>query len=625
MRSLQRSLPAFLFASVTLVVLISLLGGERLAAEGSMADAVDQPLILSSQKPRLQDFLPGGTAGFTVSITNTGTVELQNINVTGAVTADCNRADLGTLAPGQSTSYICSTSGSGPVNASFLNELQVNGTAGSTTVNHRSNAYVKVLNPDLRISKTPRFQSVGMGGTAFYNISVLNTSDFDMVLEQIDDVLYDECDRDPSFTVVLPQGELLKVDCFASNIQAATASEITVVARNAENNELLSATDIAWIDLLSLEATLLPEPASIPEPGGLVTYTVEIVNNGSSVVTLTELGTEKFGDLFDPDNTLIESSANSCLSGAPVTVPPNGGGFSCSYVVSVHGQPSQFGDVLTAAGVDANSEEVTATANATVTITNTPASMQLTLGASPSFINPPSGDVTFSVQVKNTSSADALTITLIEDQFLGNLNGKGTCKSPIEEILPGFSYQCQFTAKVSGAVGDQKSRAIMVRAVDDDPTPETHELSDVVTVNVIANPERRIFMPSVTDDNDPVIEPNNSCVNAHNMIVNRQYFVTPPARYPADQDYFAFTLSQGSRVSIDLKNFVPRKGQLVVRYDNPGEPLPNCKEVQKRKPDLALNNTMDLGFMPAGRYFIQVINDGPSNITEKYELIVHVD
>ena len=628
MRSLQRSLIAFLFVSSALALLIGLLGSARLAADSSAPDAVGQPLILSSQKPRLQDFFPGGTATFTVSITNTGTVELQGINVTGATTADCNRTDLGSLGPGQSTSYTCQTSGSGGVTESFLNELQANGTAGATTVSHRSNAYVKVLNPDLRITKSPQFQTVDKGGMAAYSILVYNTSDFIMTLEEIDDALNNECDRDPTTTVTLSQGEPLKINCFPANIQEAMASEITVVARNAENNELYTATDIAWIDVVSLAASLTPNPVTIPEPGGLVTYTVEVTNTGSPSVTLTGLSTDKFGNLLDPDNPLIESGTNSCLpGGSPTVLPPNGGSFSCAYVAPVSGQPSQFADVLTATAMSTSNVEVFATANATVTITNLPASMQLTLGADPSFINPPGRQVNFSVQVRNTSSADAITITKMEDELLGSLNGRGTCAVPVEGILPGFSYQCQFAAEVSGQVGDQRSRAISVQAIDDDPTPETLDASEIVTVSIIAQPEQKIFLPNVSDDNDPINEPNNSCSNAHLMLVNRQYWVTPPAKYPADQDYFAFEVPQESQATIELTNFVPRAGQMVVRYDDddPTKPTPNCERVWDRRPRLTLNNTMDLGQMPAGRYYIQIINDGPSNIADQYGLIVRLN
>lgn len=84
-----------------------------------------------------------------------------------------------------------------------------------------------------------------------------------------------------------------------------------------------------------------------------------------------------------------------------------------------------------------------------------------------------------------------------------------------------------------------------------------------------------------------------------------------------------FDLVQAGPVSIDLKNFVPQKGQMVVRYDDSTKPLPNCAKVQKRMSELALNNTMNLN-LSAGRYYIQIINDGSSNITEMYELIVHV-
>lgn len=625
MRSVQRSILAFIMVAAVLAILVGVLGSSRLAAGSSTAEANNKPLIQSGQKPRVQDFFPGNSANFTVSITNTGSVELQSVSVTNATTADCNRGNLGTLAPGQSTSYTCARGGPGGVTESFLNELQANGQAGQTTVSHRSNAFVNVLNPDLRITKSPQTQTVKKGGTAFFTVTIFNTSDFIMMIDEVDDKLNNNCDRNPTTTILLLAGDSLDYICSQTNVQDPMPAVISVTGHNPLDESVYVATDIAWVELLSLEASLTPDVATIPEPGGLVTYTVEVVNTGSPNVTLNGLSTEKFGNLFNANNPAIEAATNTCLQGAGTKLSANGGTYTCTYVAPVSGQPSQFNDVLTVNGTGSNGIQITATDDATVTISNVPASMMLNLGANPSFINPPSGLVSFSVQVLNTSSADAITITEMTDEFLGNLDGKGTCALPVPEILPGFSYQCQFSATVSGQIGQQKSRTISVKAIDDDPAPSTLTDSDVVTVSIIQQPEQKIYMPNVTDDNDPIDEPNNSCANAHRMITNRQYYVQPPDKYPADQDYFSFELTQLSRVTIDLNNFVPLAGQMVVRYDDTTKPSPNCLKVWDRKPRLTLNNTMNLGQMPAGRYYIQIINDGPSGVNALYGLITRVN
>lgn len=616
MRSSRRSLIVFLMVGIILAALAGLIGSARLAAEGSAADAVGDPLILSGQKPRLQDFFAGGDATFTVSITNTGAIPFQTVTVTGATSPDCNRNDLGALSPGQATSYTCTREN---VNESFLNELQVNGVTDATTVSHESNAFVQVLKSELRVTKFPDTQTVRRGATAFFTITLFNTSDAIVTLVEVDDPLVEDCNLDPTITINITPNDSLDYPCSMPNVQEPMATVATGRVTNPVTLDEYVASDVGWIEVLDMEATLVAQPAFIPEPGNMVTFTVDLVNTGSVPVTLTGLTTNQYGNILDPNNPKIEAATNSCLTQPTLPVlQPFGGGHRCTFIASVSGQPSEFSVVLTASAKDKNNLDITATTNATVMITNLPASIDLTLGADPPFINPPSRLVTFSVRVENTSEADVISITEMEDEFLGSLDGRGTCALPVEEIPPGFSYQCQFSATVSGQLGQQKSRIISVTAVDDDLTPEILTVSDSITVGITDLPAQAIFMPSVTDD---TVEPNNSCSRPYPLLLDRQYFFLPPGLYPGDQDYYSFELTQSVRVRVELTNFVARKGQLVVRK---GE---GCLTVVARNPDEALNKTLDLGTQTAGRYYIQIINDNRDlvNIRELYGLIVRTD
>lgn len=590
------------------------LGMARLLADSSAPDAFGDPLILSGQKPRLQDFFSGGDATFTVSITNTGAIPFQTVNVSGATTDDCNRDNLGPLAPGASLSYTCAAL---DVDESFLNELQVNGGTGATTVSHRSNAFVKVNKAEFRLTKNPTSQTVRRGATALFTVILINQSpDAIVTVVDVDDSLADECDLNPSITITLLPGQTRSYPCQHANVQQPMATVATGRVADAVTTEEYTASDVAWVEVLDLTATLTPQPASIPEPGGPVTFTVDLVNTGSVPISLTGLTTNQFGNILDPGNVVIEAETNTCLPQPSLpTLPPNGGSYRCTFIVAVSGQPSNFSIVLTATARDNENHVITATTNATVVITNLPASIELTLGAEPPFINPPSRQVTFSVQVENTSESDVIRIIELEDEFLGSLDGRGTCDVPVAEVPPRFSYQCEFSAVVTGELGDQITRTITVTAEDDDLAPATLVVSGEVTVSFTESPARAIFMPSVTDD---TVEPNNSCTRPYPLLLNRQYFFLPPGLYPSDQDYYSFELAQSTRVRVELTNFVPRKGQLVVRT---GE---GCLTIVARNPDEALNKTLDLGTQEAGRYYIQIINDNKdlTNIQQLYGLIV---
>ena len=630
MSSLKRSTIALLVVSLALIVVLGLTGGldvgRATAKSTAGADATaDTALILSAQEPRLQHFFVGGDAEITVNITNTGSIAFQTVTVTNATISDCNRNNLGALAHGQSTSYTC---GQDNMADSLLNGLQVNGSTGETTVSHSSNAFIKVLKPEVRITKTPQTQTIRQGATAFFTVTIYNTSDFVMTLEGVDDSLANDCDRNPTITVILQPGDSLDYPCSMTNVQTPQATVATVRVKNPVTNNEYTASDVAWVELLDLEAVLTPQPVSIPEPGDLVTYTVELINTGSLPVTLVGLTTNKYGNILDPGNVQVEAATNSCLPQPTLpTLLPFGGSFTCSFIAPVEGQPSDFSVILTATARSLGTVDVTATTNAIVQITNVPASMELFLSADPPFINPPGRLVNFSVRVENTSGADAINILEITDEFLGDLNDRGNCELPVEGLPAGYSYQCEFSANVTGEVGQQKSRTISVIAESDDLTGEILSVSESVTVGITDQPTRYNFMPNVSDHTLD----RTSCGRPYPLTLDTQYYFRPPNRYDSslpveqrEQDYFTFTLAQSAEVRVELTNFVPLKGQLIVRPHVEGGSSP-CGTSLGRNPDEALNKTVDLGTIPAGRYYIQLINDGPSNIPDLYGLIVRVD
>lgn len=627
MGSSKRSHILFLASFIALIALLALWGGAGLVSGGTLGIGQTGPLIASSQSPLVQDFFAGDDAHFTVTITNTGSIAFDSVVTSGSPVSECNRNDLDGLNPGQSMSFDCSKTN---VTESFMNAIQVTGTTGVTSVSHISKAFVKVLRPQLRITKLPLIQTVSRGGTAYFAITIWNTWDEVLRVISVDDALVDACDLSPSpsFPLYIAGGGKENFDCELGNVQNPFVSVITVTATDPLEAEQYVASDAAWVNMLSLQAGLSAQPTSIPEPGGDVTYSVSLINNGNVPVTLKTLTTDRFGDLLSPGNPKVASATNTCLPKPSLpTLPANGGSFQCSFLAHVEGQPSDFITTLTATGKDAGALETTATANASVTITDVPASMTLALGAEPPFINPPSRQVTFSVRVENTSGADTITITEMTDQLVGNLDGRGTCDLPVANLPPGFSYQCQFSAIVSGTIGQQKSRIITVNAVDDDLPPGDLSVNGIVTVGITDQPTQYAYMPSINE----VTAKRTSCARPFPLVNNRQYQFQPPNTYDSnlpvanrDQHYFVFELTQSSSVKVELTNFVPRKGQILVRPHITEEGKPPCGDSIGKNTDASLNKTINLGTLEMGTYYIQLINDGPSNVTESYSLIVRV-
>jgi uncharacterized repeat protein (TIGR01451 family) len=96
------------------------------------------PAIAIVKNPKSQTVTRGGTATFTITVTNTGDVALTSVTVSDPLSPNCNRT-IGTLAPGASTSYTCTRAN---VTANFTNVAVASGTAGGTTVTAQDTAPV---------------------------------------------------------------------------------------------------------------------------------------------------------------------------------------------------------------------------------------------------------------------------------------------------------------------------------------------------------------------------------------------------------------------------------------------------------------------------------------------------
>jgi uncharacterized repeat protein (TIGR01451 family) len=103
------------------------------ASQGSSASVTDGteaydlpaacggPSIAIDKSPATQDIVVGGNANFTITVTNTGDVDLNNVNVADPLVPDCDNA-IGALAISATVSYGCVDMG---VPASYTNVATV--------------------------------------------------------------------------------------------------------------------------------------------------------------------------------------------------------------------------------------------------------------------------------------------------------------------------------------------------------------------------------------------------------------------------------------------------------------------------------------------------------------------
>ena len=200
-----------------------------------------------------------------------------------------------------------------------------------------------------------------------------------------------------------------------------------------------------------------------------------VVENTSQVdtVTIDSLEDDVYGDLTGLDDTTCET---------PQTLAP-GESYECSFSAAIEGNAGdELTDTVTASGTDDDGNPVEASDDATVTITDVPSSIEVTKTADPTELHEPGGEVVFTVVVENTSQVDTVTITSLTDDVYGDLNGQGDCSVP-QELEPGNSYTCSFTAEIEGSEGDQFTDVVTASGTDDDGNPV--EASDDATVTVI--------------------------------------------------------------------------------------------------------------------------------------------
>ena len=223
----------------------------------------------------------------------------------------------------------------------------------------------------------------------------------------------------------------------------------------------------------TITVTKIADPASLAEPGGQVTFTVTIDNlSATGPITITTLSDNIYGDL---------NNQGTCS--VPQTIPTSGS-YSCYFNATVTGNAGDtITNIVTASGVDSNSNAISGQDDATVTITDAPSSMQVLKSASPSSLLEPGGNVTFTVVVNNTSSADSITINSISDDVYGNLALLGTCTNAIGQVIPpGGNYSCQFFVTVTGNAGLVLTDTVTVSATDDDGGTLSDADSATVTI-----------------------------------------------------------------------------------------------------------------------------------------------
>ncbi len=423
--------------------------------EGGTSVASDFTMSVTGSSPSPASF-PGAGAPGTPVLLNPGSYEVAETGpagYTGSFSTDCS----GSIALGETKTCTVTNSD--------------NDTPSSILV-------TKTANP----TSLPE-----PGGNASFSVSVKNTSAVDSVtITSLTDNVYG--DLDGKGTCDVPQ-TIAAGDTYSCSFTGPVSggpgtshTDVVTAAGKDDDGNDVSDSDDAVVSITntpsSIEVTKTADPTSLAEPGGNASFSVSVKNTSAvDSVTISSLTDDKFGNL--------DGKGTCDVSPAVVLAP--GESYSCSFTGAVSGNAGDSHvNVVTASGKDDDGNDVSDSDDATVTITDVSAAIQVTKTANPTSLPEPGGNATFAVEIKNLSAVDSVTISSLTDDIYGDLDGKGTCDVP-QTIAPGGSYSCSFTGAVSGNAGSSHTDVVTASGTDDDGNPVSDQDDAVVTITNVAS------------------------------------------------------------------------------------------------------------------------------------------
>ena len=265
-------------------------------------------------------------------------------------------------------------------------------------------------------------------------------------------------------------------------------------------------------ELCQVKVDKTASPVSLPEPGGMVTYTVLVENAFPVPVTITDL-VDHLGDENGPVIPGVDETSCAKLQLAASDATPGAGPDSTTCTFQIPTGVKKPGDTITdtvvVTVVGANDRTATGKDDATVTITNVPSSIDVTKVVTDGVIDgndvvEPGGNVTYEVTVANTSTVDTVTIDTVTDDIHGGALADAGCLAVPFDLAPGASQVCSYTAAVNGAPNTSVTDTVTASGVDDDGAEVSD--SDSATVDIVDGQGSLDVEKSVVDG-APVSEP----------------------------------------------------------------------------------------------------------------------
>jgi uncharacterized repeat protein (TIGR01451 family) len=290
-------------------------------SDAAFVDVI-HPGIAIAKLPDTQVVVSGTDAVFTITVTNTGDVTLDNVTVTDVLASGCD-ADLRSLDVRDSHTYTCTAAG---VEADFTNTATVTGTPPvGDDVSASDSADVTVVYPDISITKTVNWNGVTPDEGQEFEICIAGPS-----------YPGDDCQTAGYTGGILYWYDLAPGDYTVTETDPGSAWNVTIIGSPAT----VSAGDVSanasvtnTRKLGRLEVTKTVDWKGVtPDPNQTFTICIEGPSypSGDGCQAVGSSGdTLSWGDLVPGDYTVAEtdpgSAWNVAITGSPATVPGDGG------------------------------------------------------------------------------------------------------------------------------------------------------------------------------------------------------------------------------------------------------------------------------------------------------------
>jgi hypothetical protein len=431
------------------------------ATNGEDADEPTGPIVEVGQ-PITWTYFVRNTGGLTLenvllSDDNGTPNELDDFSVI-CRDGDGNPVTPLTLQPGESNldlGLTCEATGIA-INGQYGNVATVTGIADPSgeTVTDSDPSHYLGIGPTIAVLKnndadgdnqfSDSEEAPSGDATVTFQVVITNTGSLPVTIDSIADDIHGADGALTTASTFTPAcadllGELLapgaSLTCYFDGAldlddNASEVNTVTVTASTDLNS--VSAQDTSTVrtpDVLpTIQVDKTADPVTLPEPGGVVTFTVVVTNTSVETVTLTSLIDDVHGDL---------DGRGTCA--VPQTLPIDGV-YTCIFPATVTGVAGYVEiDTVTATAQDDDGNTVTDSDDATVTIIPAPTplvevvkTLDLSGDAADGIVTV-GQDLTFTIQVRNTGNVTLTVVPLTDTYHTAYLTYLSAAPSPDTE------------------------------------------------------------------------------------------------------------------------------------------------------------------------------------------------